>query len=118
MRNVFHYLGHLNTWSPIDGAVWGGLDGVALLEKVPLWALRIKGFIYYPFALSLCFMVSVKGVSSQHPACPTMPTSSRHTSPGSVISKDCSDFGMGHGTTSLCLACPRAPWAYEEGKLL
>lgn len=58
MRNVFHYLGHLNTWSPIDAAVWGGLDGVALLEKVPLWALRIKGFVYYPFALSLLHGVS------------------------------------------------------------
>lgn len=32
--DVPHSLGHLNTQSPIGGAVWGGLGSVVLLEEV------------------------------------------------------------------------------------
>lgn len=37
IRNVCHRLGHLNTWSPVDGAVWGGLGSEALMEEVHHW---------------------------------------------------------------------------------
>lgn len=28
---------YLNTWSPVGGAVWGDLEGVALQEEVYHW---------------------------------------------------------------------------------
>ena len=53
---------------PGDGAIWGGLGGAALLERVCHWgwALRI-----YSLSLilihSLCFMFTVKTILSQLP---------------------------------------------------
>lgn len=64
----------------------GRLRCAALLEEVPHWALRIK-FHLLPLC-SLCFMVTLKGVSSpQHAACTTITASSCQTSPWSVINK-------------------------------
>ena len=34
MRNVPYRLRHLNSWFPVDGTIWGGLGGVALLSRV------------------------------------------------------------------------------------
>lgn len=64
-------LGDLNTWSPTDGTVWGGLGGLALLEKLCLWvwALKFKS-VPHPrhFPFPPCFMLMVQGVSSGLPS--------------------------------------------------
>lgn len=37
-----HILKHLNTWSPVGGAVWLSLGGVALPEEVCHWGLMMR----------------------------------------------------------------------------
>jgi hypothetical protein len=32
----------LNSWSPVSGTVWEGLEGVALLEKICHWGLALR----------------------------------------------------------------------------
>lgn len=36
MRNVLHSLRYENTWTPVGGAIQGGLGGLAFLEEVCL----------------------------------------------------------------------------------
>lgn len=82
-ENVTHRLSHLNTWSPVSGALGGGgLGGVALLGKVHYeeWALRFPCLSpFHPcslcfllvaqiFALGFCFRRCVCGLLPYFPA--------------------------------------------------
>lgn len=53
MKSASHSTGHLSTWSPVGGTLWGGLGDVALLE-VHHWeqALKLKVLSHFQFALS------------------------------------------------------------------
>lgn len=61
MRSVPHRLGHLNTLSPGDGTVWGGLAGAVLLGEVgrqgeALRAQRLDLHLVH----SLCFVLVIE----------------------------------------------------------
>lgn len=42
VRNVSHSLVHLNTWSQVDGMIWGCIEGMALLEEVCHCGLALR----------------------------------------------------------------------------
>ena len=56
-----HRLVCLNVWSSVDGTVWEGLGGVALLEEACLqrWVLRLEKSTLFQLAFSLCLLVVV-----------------------------------------------------------
>lgn len=63
-------LRYLNTWSPVGGAVWGGLGGVASVKEVCHWigwGFEMIGYLQLPGHL-LCFVLVVENVNSQLPA--------------------------------------------------
>lgn len=61
-KNVLHGLRYLNPWSPLGGAVWGGLGGA---ESVTLGG---KLGDEKPFVISslifFCFVLMIQNVSS------------------------------------------------------
>lgn len=59
---------------PGGGAIWGGLGGAALLERVCHWgwALRIVSLSLI-LVHSLCFMFTVKAILSQLPVPAAVP---------------------------------------------
>jgi hypothetical protein len=36
-KNVPHRLTYLKIWSPVGSAVWGGFEGLTLMEEVRQW---------------------------------------------------------------------------------
>lgn len=66
MWNVPHSLRHLNTWSPVGGAVCGGLWGQ------PCWRTSLGSGLetesLMPCQISLCFPPRVEDVSSPPPS--------------------------------------------------
>lgn len=66
---------YLHTGIPVDGAVWGGLSGMDLLEELQNWgwyALRLYSPTLH-LIFFLCFLLAFEDVSSQCPAPVTVP---------------------------------------------
>lgn len=62
MRNVSYRRVYLKAWSLVDGTVWAGLRGTALLEDARPGgkALRVYGSPCFQFTVSaLCFQYKV-----------------------------------------------------------
>lgn len=59
---------------PGGGAIWGGLGGAALLERVCHWGWALRIFsLSLILVHSLCFMFTVKAILSQLPVLAAMP---------------------------------------------
>lgn len=55
MRNVPFSLRHLNTWSPVGNAVWGGLGDGAAVEEVCHWGQALTALILcFPCGFNMC----------------------------------------------------------------
>jgi hypothetical protein len=52
---INHRLIYLNVCSTVDGTVWEGLGGVALLEEVCLWGWALRFQRPMPFSVCLSF---------------------------------------------------------------
>lgn len=74
MGNVSHSLRHLHTWSPVGGAIWGGLGNAALQEEACHcgYSLGLKPFLLP--VCSFCFVLVAKDGSSHLCVPVTMPT--------------------------------------------
>lgn len=75
MRKSPHSLRHLNTCFRVNGAVWGGLEGAALLKQYP-WGQGLTALLGVPF---LHCVLAVQDVSLLLPA--TMPVTCCHVLP-------------------------------------
>lgn len=75
-----------NTWPPVGAAVWGGLGGKGLTEKVAL-TLRVFGSSSLPWLL-VCslFVLAVEDVSSPLPVPVAMPDTCCYASPALKVS--------------------------------
>lgn len=62
MRNVPHSLGHLNSESPVDGAVWEGLGGTLKVKIPPPLPIFSLSFMLEAKSKSFHFRVPVAGL--------------------------------------------------------
>ena len=76
MTSTPHGLMYLNTWFPAGGTVWGGVGGVALVQKVcycgRAWRVEIPEL---RLIQSLCFAAVVQDVSCHLPVPAATPAS-------------------------------------------
>lgn len=83
MRNAPHGLRHMNTWSPVGGALGGGSEGTALLEEVHHVTGQALG-AHCTLLLAVCilyFLLAAYDTSAQLSAPATMPDTCGHASP-------------------------------------
>lgn len=64
----------LNIWSPVNGTIWEGLGGVALLEEVCFWGQALRFEKPTPFPVKFLCLLLIDGYMSyqllfQCPAC-------------------------------------------------
>lgn len=62
MRNVPHSLGHLNSGSPVDGAVWEGLGDTLKVKIHPPLPIVSLSFMHEAKSRSFHFPVPVAGL--------------------------------------------------------
>lgn len=104
-ENVLCSLEHLNTCSPVGGAVWGGLEGRALPQEAHPWgwALRFPRFSSLPSSPSLLSLCGLRReLSAAAPAGRLLPLPSF---PTTTVMEFCLSRIVSHKQTPLSPRC-------------
>lgn len=104
-ENVLCSLGHLNTCSPVGGAVWGDLEGMALLQKAYPWgwALRFPRFSSLPSSPSLLPLCVLRAeLSAAAPVGRLLPLTAFHHNGDGVLSLQNREPQTNPSSSKLC----------------